>query len=79
MARHNEEWEATKAELYAEEWWKKHGFSVKLLHRFLSKSVYEVSKDGITSDYEIPFRVTKPKEFMDGFAVFWETLRKLNP
>lgn len=55
MARGNGhlEWESSKDEQYAEKWWTDHGFTWKLIKRFISKSVYEVSKDGTTMNYEI--------------------------
>ena len=56
MARGNGhlEWESSKDEKYAEQWWTDHGFTWKLTKRFVSKSVYAVTKDDITLNYEIP-------------------------
>ena len=44
-------------EKYAERWWKKNGFEVKLLKRYQSKSIYEISRDGLTRKEEIPYTV----------------------
>lgn len=79
MARHNEEWEATKAELYAEDWWKANGYEATLIKRYLSKSIYKVSKDGLSTDYEVPFSVKDKKKFMESFPKFWALLTKTTP
>lgn len=72
MAKSHLEWDASSAERYAERWWEKHGFEVKLLKRYQSKSIYEVSKDGLTSKEEIPYTVRKFKEFMERFQKGWD-------
>ena len=72
------EWEATKTELYAEQWWKEHGFTAVLDSRMLTKSVYKITKDGITDKYEIPMTVKDRKRFMELFQEWWNTLVKLN-
>lgn len=78
MARGNGhlEWDSSKDEKYAENWWTDHGFAWKLKKRFISKSVYEVSKDGTTLSYEIPNVANMNiKDYMEGSAGFvknWE-------
>ena len=79
MARGNGhlEWESSKDERYAEKWWTDHGFSWTLKKRFVSKSVYEISKDGVKMNYEIPnVGNMNMKDFMEGHAGFvkhWQT------
>ena len=72
MARSNLECEASPAEKYAERWWEKHGFVVELLKRYQSKSIYKVSRDGMTTNEEIPYTVQKFKEFMERFQKGWD-------
>ena len=72
MAKSNLEWEASPAEKYAERWWEKHGFEVELLKRYQSKSIYKVSRDGMTTNEEIPYTVRKFKEFMERFQKGWD-------
>lgn len=74
----NNAWEATQTELYAEKWWKEHGFTAVLESRMLTKSVYRVTKDGVTDKYEIPMTVKDKKGFMELFQDWWNTLVKLN-
>lgn len=54
----NNEWEACEAERYAEKWWADHGFTVKLQSRYITKSNYEISKDGVTGTYQIVHATT---------------------
>lgn len=77
MAKNDEKLAATKTEIFAEEWWKKHGFDVELMERRLSRSVYRVSKDGLSDQYEIPFRAKSQKELMKQFMVYWDLLKKV--
>lgn len=70
------EWESSKDEKFAENWWTEHGFSWKLTKRFISKSVYAVTKDGVTVNYEIPnearMNIRKYMEGPAGFTHYWE-------
>jgi len=72
MARSNLEWEASPAEKYAEGYWEKNGFTVKLLKRYQSKSIYEVSRDGLTRKEEIPDTVRRFGEYMKQFQKGWD-------
>lgn len=78
MARGNGhlEWESSKDEKFAENWWTEHGFSWKLMKRFVSKSVYAVTKDGVKLTYEIPndpnMNIRKFMEGSSGFVHYWE-------
>ena len=48
MARSNLGWEPSKMEQYAERYWLVNGYDAKLIKRYISKSIYEISKDGLT-------------------------------
>lgn len=74
MAKSNLDWEASPAEKYAERWWKKNGFEVKLIKRYQSKSIYEISRDGLTRKEEIPYTVKKFGEYMKQFQKGWDML-----
>ena len=77
MAKSNLDWEASPAEKYAERWWKKNGFEVKLLKRYQSKSIYEISRDGLTRKEEIPYTVKKFGEYMKQFQKGWDMLAEI--
>ena len=54
-------WTATKIEKYAEKWFKDNGFTFELVKQYVSKTVYNVYKDG--SD-------TSDLHSMTGFGTF---------
>ena len=57
--------EKNRNEKFAERWFDQHGFEWKLIKQYLSKTVYEISKDGLTYKWEMPFGVTEPKKYME--------------
>ena len=61
-------WEATKNERYAEKWFKDNGFEFKLIKQYVSKTVYEVRKDGLVEKFELLNGVTDIKKYMGQFA-----------
>lgn len=81
MAKSNLDWDASPAEKYAEQYWQENGFTAKLLKRYQSKSIYEVSCDGMTRKEEIPYSVKKFGLFMEQFQKSWDMaveLRRLS-
>jgi len=77
VAYYNNDWEPSKMEKYAEKWFSDHGYQFRLLKRFISKSIYEVSKDGIACEYHVASKVADPAGFMRGFEQFWGTYSKV--
>lgn len=77
MARSNFEWEPTEAELYAERYWKEHGYSYRLHKRYQSKSVYQVYKDGVECSYEVQHSIIHPEKDMEFFEKLFEMKRGL--
>lgn len=59
--------EKSKVEIYVEKWFKANGFEFKIIKQFVSKTKYEVSKNGITELFELPMAVTNPKSYMEMF------------
>ena len=47
------EWDATKADMFAEKWWDEHGYSFALKKRYQSKSTYAVKKGEVSCEYDI--------------------------
>lgn len=60
--------EKSKIESYAEKWFKEHGFEFKILKQYLSKTNYEVTKDGVTDTFELSSSVTDGKLYMDNYG-----------
>ena len=48
------EWDFSKEETYAIQWLESHGFDVVLKKRYISKDIFEVSKNGITDTFHLP-------------------------
>lgn len=57
--------EKNRNERYAEYYFSMHGFEWKCLKQYMSKTVYELSKDGLTYKWELPFGVTDMKSYME--------------
>ena len=74
----NNDWEACKAELFAEQWWKDHGFTAVLKSRFITRSDYTVSKDGVTGEYQIVHCIKDHKAMMEHFQYHWGLLCQIN-
>lgn len=71
------DWEKSRAEKYDEKYWKKHGYHYQPKRKYMSKSVYLVSKDGVEVTYDIPYSVTDPVKFMKFFADLFDMHTKL--
>lgn len=72
----NNDWTPCKAELFAEKWWKEHGFGVKLKSRFITKSDYIISKDGVSFIYPIIHSIKDFKAMMAHFEEFYDLFIK---
>lgn len=53
-----------KNEKYAEKWFAKNGFECEMLKQYNSKTVYRLSKDGLTYEWELPFGVIDMGKYM---------------
>ena len=60
-----QKWEFNKAEEYAVKWLDEHGFDVVLRKQYLSKTVFEIAKDGVTFFLDVPKGVKDEKAFME--------------
>lgn len=69
--RNLEKYEATKTELFAEKWWKDHGYSVRLVERIPAKSTYEVQKDGRKHTAVIPLVVLNREKYVRELEKSW--------
>lgn len=60
-------YEKTKNELYAEKWFKDHGFQFALVKQYYSKTKYNVSKDDITDNFELLSGITDIEQYMKAY------------
>jgi len=70
-------YETSKNEKYAEQWFDKNGFEFKLIKQHISKTKYEVSKDGIVETFELPSAVTDCKKYMELFDKSFEMKKQI--
>ena len=56
--------EKNRNEKYAEKWFDKNGFEWECVKQYNSKTVYRLSKDGLTYEWELPFGVTEMGKYM---------------
>lgn len=64
--------DATRLELWCEQWWREHGFQVKIVNRELVRTVYDV--DG--ERFDVPLiPIGGSKLFFDNFLLYWEGKR----
>ena len=57
--------ELSNQEKYAEKWFEKNGFTYRYVKQWISKTVYEISKDGLTYKWELPYDVTNINQYME--------------
>ena len=72
-----QKWEFNKTEDYAIKWLEEHGFDVVLRKQYLSKTVFEIAKDGITFFLDIPRGVKDEVAFMKEAEKSFELHRKI--
>lgn len=75
----NAKWELSQEEKYAIDWFEKNGFDVKMERQYVSKTIFTVSKNGLSDKFELPQGGTL-KDFMGYMNIFkkqWEMFYKL--
>lgn len=73
-------WDFSKEEKYAIKWFEENGFTGKVIKQYLSKTEFEISKDGITDKFTLPQGIVfrDIKGYMDQFKRNWELLCELH-
>ena len=56
--------EKNRNEKYAEKWFAKNGFECEMLKQYNSKTVYRVSRDGLSYKWELPYGVMNMDAYM---------------
>lgn len=75
----NTKWDLSKEEKTAIKWLDDNGYNGKILKQYVSKTVFEISKDGITDNFELPQGIDSKqiKNYMEQFQKNWNTLCEL--
>lgn len=67
----------TRNEKYVEKWFKENGFDFRLIKQYMSKTKYEISKDGITITFELISGVDDIKGYMKMFNESFEMRKEI--
>ena len=70
----NAKWDFSKEEKYVIDWFNKNGFDGKMVKQYISKTVFEISKDGISDKFELPQGIVfkNIKAYMEQFMKNWD-------
>lgn len=70
----NAKWDLSKEEKYAIKWFEEHGFSAVLEKQYISKTIFTVSKDGVSDKYELTqgIKGMKMADVMTQFQKNWD-------
>lgn len=74
------EWDISREEQYAINWWEAHGYDVIIRKRFISKDYCTVSKDGFSMDYDLLLGDAKIdyKKYMQQFEKHFQLAKELD-
>ena len=72
-------WDLGKEEKAAIKWLDNNGYNGKILKQYISKTIFEISKDGITDKFELPQSIDSKqiKNYMEQFQKNWDMLCEL--
>lgn len=72
-------WEISKEEKYAAQWFEDNGFDAVLEKQYISKTIFTVTKDGVSDKWELPQGLPKInlKKVMEQFKTNWDMLCEL--
>ena len=75
----NTRWDFSKEEKYAIKWFNDNGYDGKIIKQYISKTIFEISKDGITDKFELPQGIVfkNIKGYMEQYKKNWEMLYEL--
>ena len=71
-------WQISRIEKYAEKWFAQNGFSFELVKQYVSKTIYLISKDGISEKFELPSEATDIKGYMELFRKSFELEKQID-
>lgn len=75
----NAKWDLSKEEKSVIKWLDDNEYNGKILKQYVSKTVFEISKDGITDNFELPQGIDSKqiKNYMEQFQKNWNMLCEL--
>ncbi len=75
----NAKWDFSKEEKFVIEWFNKHDFEGKIVKQYVSKTIFQIEKDGINDKFELPQGIVFKdiSAYMNQFQKNWNMLCKL--
>lgn len=75
----NAKWDFSKEEKFAIKWFEENGYSGRIIKQYISKTIFEISKDGIADKFELPQGIVfkNIKGYMEQYKKNWEMLCEL--
>lgn len=75
----NAKWDFSKEEKFVIKWFNEHDFTGKLEKQFVSKTIFTISKDGVSDKFELPQGIVfkSISDYMKQFENNWEMLCEL--
>lgn len=73
----NVKYDFSKREEYAIKWFNDNGFDGKIMKQYISKTVFEISKDGVTDKFELPQGIVNIKGYMEQYKHNWKMICEL--
>lgn len=69
----NAKWDFSKEEKFVIKWFEENGFTGKIVKQYVTKTIFEISKDGITDRFELPQGVVfkNIKGYMEQYRRNW--------
>ncbi len=69
----NAKWDFSKEEKFVIKWFEENGFTGKVVKQYVTKTIFEISKDGITDRFELPQGVVfkNIKGYMEQYRRNW--------
>lgn len=69
----NAKWDFSKEEKFSIKWFEENGFTGKIVKQYVTKTIFEISKDGITDRFELPQGVVfkNIKGYMEQYRRNW--------
>ena len=75
----NAKWDFSKEEKFAIKWFEENGYNGRIIKQYISKTIFEITKDGITDKFELPQGIVfkNIKGYMEQYRKNWEMLCEL--
>ena len=69
----NAKWDFSKEEKFVIKWFEENGFTGKIVKQYVTKTIFEISKDDITDRFELPQGVVfkNIKGYMEQYRRNW--------